>query len=177
MRIPMVVFAAAVLLATASAQSEQRPVIKEARGYWPLQKAAVQPDKTRDFKVIFDATRTAAKPEDVVPAVGEAAALVNALAATGVPETKRKMAIIFHGAAVDGILDEESYKQKYGIANPNLKLIRNLREAGVELLVCGQYLHFRQIDPAKVASDVQLATSAMIVSVTYQDRGYALLSF
>jgi intracellular sulfur oxidation DsrE/DsrF family protein len=177
MRMVMVVFAAAVLLATASAQSEQRPVIKEARGYWPLPTAAVQPDKTRDFKVIFDATRAAAKPEDVVPAVGEAAALVNALAATGVPAAQRKMAIIFHGAAVDGILGEESYKEKYGVANPNLKLIHSLREAGVELFVCGQFLHFRQIDPAKVVSDVQLATGAMLVNVSYQNRGYALLPF
>jgi len=177
MKMIMGVFTAAVLALTASAQSEQRPVIKDARGYWPLPKAAVQPDKTRGFKVIFDATRATVKPEDVVPAVGEAAALVNALVATGVPETQRKMAIIFHGAAVDGILDDESYKQKYGIANPNLKLIRSLREAGVELFVCGQFLHFRQIDPAKVISDVQLATSAMFVNVTYQNRGYALLSF
>lgn len=177
MRMVMVVFTATVLLAKASAQSEQRPAIKEARGYWPLPKAAVQPDKTRAFKVIFDSTRAPANPEDVVPAVAEAAALVNALAATGVPVAQRKIAIIFHGVAVDGIQDDDSYKEKYGIANPNLKLIRSLREVGVELFVCGQFLHFRQIDPAKIASDVQLATSAMFVNVTYQNRGYALLSF
>ena len=177
MRIVTVVFTAFVLSVTAASQSEQRPVIKEARGYWPLPKAAVQPDKTRDFKVIFDSTRAAAKPEEVIPAVGEAAALVNALAATGVPAARRKMTIVFRGAAVDGILHNESYKEKYGIANPNLELIRSLRKAGVELFVCGQFLHFRQIDPAKIVSDVQLATGAMLVNVTYQNRGYALLPF
>jgi intracellular sulfur oxidation DsrE/DsrF family protein len=177
MRMVTVVFTAFVLSATAAAQSELRPVIKEARGYWPLPKAAVQPDKTRDFKVIFDSTRAAAKPEDVIPAVGEAAALVNALGATSVPTSRRKMAIVFHGAAVDGILDDESYKEKYSIGNPNLELIRSLRKAGVELFVCGQFLHFRQIDPGRIVSDVQLATSAMLVNVTYQNRGYALLPF
>ena len=177
MRMLMVGFTAGILLATAAAQSEQRPAIEEARGYWPLPKAAVQPDKTRDFKVIFDAARAAANPEDVVPAVGEAAALVNALAATGVPAAHRRMAIIFHGPAVDGILNDDTYKERYGRTNPNLKLIRSLREVGVELFVCGQFLHFRLIDPAKVVSDVQLATSAMFVNVTYQNRGYALLPF
>src|ERR1700756_1563491 len=122
MRMLMVGFTAGILLAAAAAQSKQRRAIEEARGYWPLPKAAVQPDKTRDFKVIFDATRAAAKPEDVVPAVGEAAALVNALTATGVPAVQRKMAIIFHGATVDAVLGDESYKEKYGIANPNLTL-------------------------------------------------------
>lgn len=177
MRMVMVVFTAAVLLATAAAQSEQRPVIKEARGYWPLPNAAVQPDKTRDFKVIFDATRASAQPDSVVPAVEEAAALLNALAATGVPAAQRKIAIVFHGPAVYGVLDDESYREKYGVVNPNLKLLHSLRQAGVELFACGQMLHFRQIDPAKVAKDVQVATGAMIVNVTYQSRGYALLRF
>ena len=47
----------------------------------------------------------------------------------------------------------------------------------MELFVCGQFLHLRQIDPAKLVSDVQLATGAMFVNVTYQNRGYALLPF
>jgi hypothetical protein len=34
-----------------------------------------------------------------------------------------------------------------------------------------------RIDPAKVVKDVQVATDAMIVNVTYQSRGYALLRF
>lgn len=177
MRTVMAIFTAAALFAAAAAQSEQRPVIPGTRVYWPLPTAAVQPNRTRDFKVIFDATRAAAKPEEIVPAVGEAAALVNALAATEVPAGRRKVAIIFHGAAVDGILDDASYNRKYGSANPNLKIIRGLRNAGVELFVCGQFLHFHEIDPAKIVSDVRLATSAMLVSVTYQNRGYALLPF
>ena len=177
MKTVLVVLTVAVLLARAAAQSEQRPVIKEARGYWPLANATVQPDKTRDFKVIFDATRAAVQPEGVVPAIQDAAALVNALAATGVPAAQRKIAVIFHGAAVYGVLDDESYREKYGVTNPNLKLVRSLHEAGVELFACGQMLHFHQIDPAKVIKDVQVATGAMIVNVTYQNRGYALLPF
>jgi intracellular sulfur oxidation DsrE/DsrF family protein len=175
MRMIQVMFTLVVVLAMAAAQSEQRPVIKEARGYWPLPKAAVQPDKTRDFKVIFDATRAGAKPEDLVPALEDAAQLLNQLGATELPAPQRRIAIIFHGPSVSGILDDASYKEKYGIANPNLKLIHALHEAGVELFVCGQFLHFRQIDPAQVVSDVQLATSGMIVLVTYQNRGYGLL--
>ena len=177
MRMVMVVFTAAALLAVAAEQTEQHPVISEARGNWPLPNAAVQPDKTRDFKVIFDATRAAAKPEDVVPALAEAGALLNQVGAAGVPAAQRKVAVIFHGAAVDGLLNNESYKEKFGVANPNLNLLRALRQAGVELFVCGQFLHFRQIDPSKIVPDVPLATSAMIVTVTYQNRGYALLPF
>ena len=173
MRVAIVVLA---LVAAAAAQSEQRP-IPEAGAYWPIPNAAVQPDKTRDFKAIYDATRPATKPEDVIPAVARAASLVNALSATGLPPQHRKLAIVFHDDALPAVLRDETYKEKYGIANPNLTLIHRLREAGVELFVCGQSLHSHQIDPAKVIDEVKVATSATIVSVTYQNRGYALLAF
>ena len=174
MRIATVLFAVAMLSASAAAQSD-RP-IPEAGAYFPIPNAAVQPDKTRDFKALYDATKPA-KPEDVIPAVARAAFLVNALAATGLPPQHRKLAIIVHDDALPAILRDEAYKEKYGIANPNLTLLRRLREQGVELFVCGQSLHSHQIDVSKVADEVKVATSATIVSVTYQNRGYALLSF
>ena len=158
------------------AQSEQK-VIPEAGGYWPIPNAAVVPDKTRDFKVIYDSTKPAAKPEDVAPAVARAAGLVNALGALGLPASHRKIAIVFHDDALPTILRDEAYKEKFGIANPNLTLLRRLHDAGVELFVCGQSLHGHQIDPAKVTDEVKVATSATIVNVTYQNRGYAYLPF
>ena len=173
MRTVLLVLAVSAL---AAAQSELRP-IPEAGSYWPIPNAAVQPDKTRDFKAIYDATKPAAKPDDVIPAVARAAGLVNALAALGLPPQHRKLAIVFHDDALPAILRDEAYKEQYGIANPNLALIRRLREQGVELFVCGQSLHNRQVDPAKVVDEVRVATSASIVSVTYQNRGYALLAF
>lgn len=161
----------------AFAQVPSRREIPEAGGYWPIANAVVTPDKTRDFKVIFDATRPAVKPDDVLPAVARAAGLVNALGALGLPTAHRKIAIVVHDDALPAVLRDESYKAKYGVANPNLTLLRRLRDAGVELFVCGQSLHGHQIDVANVTDEVKVATSATIVNVTYQNRGYAYLPF
>jgi intracellular sulfur oxidation DsrE/DsrF family protein len=160
---------------TAFAQ-QQFPIIKDVGGYWPLPQADVQPDKTHQYRAIFEATHAADTPADVVPALEDAAALVNGLAAGGVPTAKRKIAVVFYGAAAYGLLDNASYRQKYGADNPNLKLIGELHRAGVELFLCGQWLKQKKVEALKIAPEIRIATDAFIVLVTYQNRGYARLT-
>lgn len=162
------------LVGAASAQ-EQQPVIKNAGAYVPMPHAAVQPDKTHQYKAIFEAMSAAVAAEDIIPALEDAAALVNGLAAGAVPPANRRIAVVFYGLAAYGILDNETYRQKYGTDNPNLQVIAELRRAGVELFVCGQWLRHKNIEESKVISDVQIATDALIVLVAYQNRGYAHL--
>jgi intracellular sulfur oxidation DsrE/DsrF family protein len=84
---------------------------------------------------------------------------------------------VFHGAAVDGILDDTHYKAKFGTNNPNLKVIGEMKKHGVELFVCGQYLAAEKIDPKTIMPDVMLAADALLVLIQYQNEGYALMSF
>jgi intracellular sulfur oxidation DsrE/DsrF family protein len=63
------------------------------------------------------------------------------------------------------------------VANPNLTVLAALKKAGVELLVCGQNLVHADIDPTTLSPDVTVASAAQIVLMTYQNDGYALLSF
>ncbi len=172
MKIFIIVVALFSICMSASAQ-EQFPVIKDAGGYWPIPDAAVQPDKARDYKAIFVATRAADAPTDIVPALDDAAALVNGLASGGVSPAKRKIAVVFYGPAAYAVLDNASYRQKYSADNPNLKVLAELRKAGVELFLCGRWLQYKKIEASKVAPDVKVATDALIVLVTYQNRGYA----
>jgi intracellular sulfur oxidation DsrE/DsrF family protein len=102
---------------------------------------------------------------------------LNAFAATGVPLSNAKFAVVFHGPAIDGILDDAHYKAKHGVANPNLKVLSELKKAGVEVFVCGQNLVRENIDPKIISPDVTVASAAQIVLMTYQNDGYALLSF
>jgi intracellular sulfur oxidation DsrE/DsrF family protein len=45
------------------------------------------------------------------------------------------------------------------------------------MYVCGQNLAFEKIDPTTLAPEVAVASDALIVLMTYQNKGYALLSF
>jgi intracellular sulfur oxidation DsrE/DsrF family protein len=173
---------AIVSLVPASAASAQwpapaSPVIPEADGYVAIPHVAKAPDKKRVYRAVFDATQGAEKPDQLLLALNMAGSELNALGAAGVPLTNAKFVVVFHGAALDGILDEVHYKAKFGVSNPNLKVLAAMKKAGVELFVCGQNLAYAKVDPATISPDVTVASDALLVSMEYQNAGYALMSF
>jgi len=101
----------------------------------------------------------------------------NAFTATGVPLSSAKFAVVFHGPAINGILGNVHYRAKYGVANPNLNVLAELKKAGLEIFVCGQNLVRGNIDPKIISPDMAVASAAAIVLMTYQNDGYALMSF
>jgi intracellular sulfur oxidation DsrE/DsrF family protein len=153
------------------------PVIPQAHGFAVIPDAAIPVSRTHTYKAIFDATRGAEKPTQLVPAVNMLGSALNALGASGIPLKNARFVIVFHGPAVDGLLNDRTYRAKFRTPNPNLPVLAELRKAGVEVYVCGQYLVSENIDRATLSPDVEVASGALIVLMTYQNSGYALLSF
>jgi intracellular sulfur oxidation DsrE/DsrF family protein len=153
------------------------PLIPGAFAYVPIPSAAVAPDALRVYKVIYDTTRAASKPEQPVDGILLAATNLSALRGQGVAGANTRFALIFHGRAIDGILDNAHYKAKFGVDNPNLAMLAGLKKAGAEIFVCGQMLIATKTDPATLSPDVTIASEAFIVLMTYQNDGYALLQF
>ncbi len=169
----------ALLLATATAAMAQAPppAIPEADSYNTIPGAALAPTRTSKYQAVFDATRAAEKPDQIVPALNMAGSELNALAAVKAPLSNAKFVVVFHGAAVDGILNQAQYKAKFGVDNPNLEVIAALKKTGVQFFVCGQFLLGEKIDPKTLTPDVTLAADALLVLIHFQNKGYALLSF
>src|SRR3954471_22734246 len=101
-------------------------VIPEADGYVAIPNVAIPPDKKRTYRAIYDATRFPKEPAQLVPALNMAGSELNAFDASGVPPANAKFVIVFHGAAINGIMDDAHYKAKFGITNPNLKVLAEL---------------------------------------------------
>jgi len=78
---------------------------------------------------------------------------------------------------LNGTLDAAHYKAKFGVEDPNLAVLAKLKKAGVKLFVCGQQLAADKVDPKTPAVDVAVASEALIVLMTFQNDGYALLRF
>ena len=151
--------------------------IPEADGYVAIPKAAVAPNPRTTYRSIFDGTKMAIKPEAILPVINAVGGVLNDLEVGKVPRGQRQFAIVFHGAAVDGILDDAHYRAKYGVSNPNLRVLAALKKQGVELLVCGQHLAADHIDPKIISPNVTVASDAYLVLISYQNRGYALMLF
>ena len=171
----------AILLAAGSASAQwaapSASVIPEARGYVAIPNVALVPDKKRTYRAVYESTRAAQEPSQLLPAVNMTGLALNAFAASGVPLRNAKFVIVFRGPAMAGILNDDSYRAKFGVANPNLKVLSGLKKAGVELFVCGQSLIVENIDPKTLSPDVRIASAAQIVLMAYQNDGYAVLSY
>lgn len=153
------------------------PAIPGTDGFTIIPGVKMPPEQKRIYRAIFDATRAAADSALLLPAINMAGSELNALAVSGIPLSHAKFVVVFHGAAMDGILDNEHYKAKYGVLNPNLKVLAALKKAGVQLFVCGQNMLAENIDPRSISPDVAIASDALIVLMSFQNDGYALMSF
>ena len=155
----------------------ESPIVPSADGYVTIPNVAFPPSNAHIYKAVWDATKAAKEPSMLVPALNMAASELNAFGVARVPQKNVKFVVVFHGAATNAILDDEHFKAKFGISNPNLKAIEQMKNYGVEFYVCGQYLAGENIDPKTLTPLVRVASDALLVLIQYQNNGYALMSF
>jgi uncharacterized protein len=131
------------------------------------------PSPDTDYKVVFSVAAQT-KPDEVHPMLKTIALYLNTLADNGVPASHRHLAAVFHQGGGDAALSDEVYKSRHnGVSNPNIALMHQLKQAGVELRVCGQGLLGKKLEPKDVLPDVQVDLWAMTTMVNLQMRGYA----
>lgn len=98
---------------------------------------------------------------------------VNLYVAAGVPLKHLSFVAIVSGAATP--LDDAHYRAKFGVPNPNLPLIDELRQAGVDVAICGQAVAEHDFDYQWIDHKVTLALSGLTTVSVLEQRGYALL--
>ena len=132
------------------------------------------PDPQTDYKVVFADGQDAKNPGDVNPMLPTIATYVNTLGKYGVPAEHRHLVIMFHQRTpdIDIVMSNDAYRDRYNRDNPNIAIIHALKQAGVDIRVCGQGLIGRKIDPKQVNPDVQIDLWAMTTLVNLQLRGY-----
>src|ERR687883_480713 len=132
------------------------------------------PDPATDYKVVFADGQDAKNPGDVNPMLPTIATYVNTLGKYGVPAEHRHIVIMFHQRTpdIDIVMSNDAYKERYNRDNPNIAIIHALKQAGVDIRVCGQGLIARKIDASQVNPDVQIDLWAMTTLVNLQLKGF-----
>jgi hypothetical protein len=147
------------------------PAIK---GHGGVFRIAGNPELPRNgSKVVVDVT-TGDEDGGVNKGFARAARFVNLFALGGVKDFQ--MAIVLHGSATKEALSDEAYTKLFGKANPNRDVIRQLRQAGVQILVCGQALTHAGYEPSQAAAEVDVALSAATAIINRQIQGYGYLA-
>ncbi|HIK94946.1 MAG TPA: hypothetical protein EYG03_23620 [Planctomycetes bacterium] len=149
------------------------PRIKDHGKIVRLPDAAEQP---RDgSKICVDVT-AGGSSDAINPAIEKVARFVNIYAGAGRRPADVQITVILHGKATLAALNNESYaNQLRADRNPNVPLFEKLKEAGVEILVCGQSLAHKGGRHEDVASEVRIAVSALTVNVNRQLDGYVFI--
>jgi intracellular sulfur oxidation DsrE/DsrF family protein len=158
-----------------AAQGWEYPVIKDYGPVYPMPGAAVQPDKSLEYKIVFDITQKAAKDSDINPGLDHVARFINVFASAGIMPDKMKLVLIIHGPATGIALNNNMYVQQYGTDNPNIELLSALKKNGVILYVCGQSMADSDFQKDWIDPDITVALSSLTVLSTYQLKGYALM--
>ena len=132
------------------------------------------PDPKTDYKVVFADGQDAKNPGDVNPMLPVIATYVNTLGKYGVPAEHRHIVVMFHQRTpdIDIVMSNEAYRERYNRDNPNIAIIHALKQAGVDVRVCGQALLVRKIDSKQMNPDVQIDLWAMTTLVNLQLKGY-----
>jgi len=157
-----------------NAQEWQTPAIE---GYGQIkyyEKVAELPDTSLTYKMIFNIENEKEK-EGVNVGLWKIARTLNLLKAGNVAHKKIDIVAILHGEATYAILSHEEYKKKFKTQNPNMELLKLLKENGVTVFVCGQAMASRKIKKEDMNAYTEMALSALTVLPHYQLKGYALI--
>lgn len=163
--------ACAVIFEAAGASAQTLPipggqVAKDLAG------AKEMPDPNMTYKVVFDIGTAASKVDEINPELEGVVRFVNTLAKNGVPAEHRKIAVVFHQKATNIVLNNETFRARNGHDNPNVSLIQEMKNAGVDFRVCGQAVLANKIDPKTIMPEIELDLWALTTIVNLELRGY-----
>jgi intracellular sulfur oxidation DsrE/DsrF family protein len=170
----MLALSSAVTAAPAEDDFWQTPTIAGAGRFHPMPNAAYQPDPEATYKVVFSLSRAGATPKDISPSLDNVARAVNLYVNAGVPLAHLKFVAIAAGEATPTVLNDVQYQKLYGVTNPNLALIAQLRAAGVDVAVCAQAMAEHGFRYGWVDAHVTVALSGLTTVIDLQQEGYAL---
>lgn len=168
---------ASLIAATSFSQDKVNPIIKDFGSVYEIPDAVEKPDPKMNYKLLVDLVMGSSKSDTINLGIEAACTLLNLHGVGGVPKEKINMVIAVHNAAGYTVMNNEAYKARYKVDNPNLPMIKALVDAGVKIVVCGQTLKKRGIDPSTLAPGVGVATSALTTITTHQMKGYATIKW
>jgi intracellular sulfur oxidation DsrE/DsrF family protein len=123
-------------------------------------------------KVVFDVTADA-KLNNVNKGLERAAHLVNLYGAAALKADDVRITVVVHGNATKSVLNHDFFRPRFHVdQNPNISLIRELKKAGIDVLVCGLALNYEGFPGSAVINDVSVADATLAIIVNRQTDGY-----
>lgn len=158
-------------------QQKINPVFKDSGFIWDVPFAIDKPDPSLHYKIVVEAGSAPENPAELYEPLDHIARMYNLHVYGGVPKENLEVAVVLFSSSIDIILKNEAYKKKYGVDNPNIKILEELKNAGIKILACGQSMMKNEINPKEVNPHVIPGISRFTTVSTLQMMGYAFFKF
>lgn len=158
-----------------AAGPETGPVIEDYGPVYYVPERPLELPAGYPMKAVFD---VAATPDDsgvVNYRLETVARYLNMHARAGVGPERLETVVVLHGRAARSALRADAFEQRYGVPNPDGELIRQLAQAGVRFIVCGQTAAAYGYRPGELAPVAEMSLSALTALIRLQGEGYALI--
>ncbi|HVG40510.1 MAG TPA: DsrE family protein [Chitinophagaceae bacterium] len=166
-----------LLFMAGNGQTKLNPVIKDYGTMYDVPFAKDKPDPSMVYKIIIEAAATLEKPEEMYAPLEHISRMYNLHVYSGIPQKNLYVELVIFGPPVAVVLDNDAYKKKFGVDNPNLKIIEEMTKAGIKIHACGQSVVLTGIDPATVNPNIDVVVSRFTTVTDRQMKGYAFLKF
>ena len=162
---------------TNAQQKIQGPIVEGFGDTYAVSNPDFEFDTTKIYKVLFDIHAGSNDPTKISPQLNTLARFMNMHVQAGVPRENIHLAGVIHNKASKDAMNNEAYREKYGVDNPNIPLIKALDDAGIDIYMCGQSVYARGIDRGRLADPVKVGLSTMSIIISLEKEGYTLIRF
>ncbi|HOP22981.1 MAG TPA: DsrE family protein [Gammaproteobacteria bacterium] len=165
----------ATLIITSGYATEPSKLIEN---YGPFKPVANTTYPTpQNLKTVFDVYTSDDDKSKINKGINTVARFLNMHHNAGVKSENIQAALVIHGSAAKDILSDQAYHKQFGINNPNSDLLLQLHKHGVEIIVCGQSVEFKEYKRDEILDFVKVSLSAITALTDLQQKGYAIINF
>lgn len=148
-------------------------------GVLPVTGVDEKPDTTQRYKLLFAWTlgsKDSVKAKKVNYALTEIGRILNLHIASGIPAKHMEIVVAVHGLSIFSIQNDKAYNKMFHINNPNAVLLKELQDAGVKFIACGQAMAFLEVEKESLLPGIKKALTAQTIISSYQMKGFALFN-
>ena len=153
------------------------PIIMKGGSHSPVPDPTFAVPTDLTYKVAWDIRVGAPKPGEPNAAFEVPARFLNQSVGIGVPRTNVQIAVVVHGTAGEELLNNDEYRSRKGVDNPNIALLDEMSRAGIRIIICGQTVAARKMPREKILPFVEVSPSAAWAHAVLQKQGYTLNPF
>jgi hypothetical protein len=107
-------------------QNEVTLPVKDFGKVYNVPFAQDRPDPTMAYKIVFEASQPIDTFSQFYPPLEHVARMYNLHVYGGVPQKNLDVVLVIAGFGIPAAMNNEAYKKKYGVDNPNLKVLEEL---------------------------------------------------